>query len=682
MDIATTSTATHKQPRIYKQPILRGNPVGRPFKHKKIPLRMFQTGKIPYKERMKLYKQRSPMREFPIPLSNFYDEAVVVKKFEELRFNPLFKFLLQHHFIRLPPKRNSIFFKYLLAIFRNEIKDIDGESEYFLDRMRITGERRKQAKEKFELMISELKNMMDHIPAKNGYSWWYFGYFKPEDLQKRAKLRQEIKDTTLSPHTFEKYSLPFELEDYAHYLRSFNNHRRPSWIKWILPSYVFPKIPEPVIPEDFIDYNLDAEQDEIDGAYLAIVGPTNPHRFVIDIFGNDTVEYSTSKIREVKGDLSSDRNLTVGERDFAISIGFNVNLDSQATSSSHTSKPSQSFATITQSNIKNQKAKLNKKTLWLNWSFHKGPTWKYGRIIDVFRKLRNQPGDKRPTRDEVHWFSHHKGNKKVPLFTKSKYDFRHMYRHYFGTIRFLDWQTICRNKLVTLDTLRTIVKHDFELKDIEMMSFDQICSTVISLVENEVKKYDTMLKSIYMQSRRVIDQPGGLSHIRQTHTKQWRNQLIRNRKKNFEQGPKRIVDTRREILNICQIPTTADRGILIDLIWSMELRQYLPMGINKSTNEVLCQVLQRYYSAITEKPFLPPETEALLEEEITSPLNLLSSIESSDLSSIESSDFGSSIESIGSPPPTIKHPTTIKYLITIKYPSGTAPQASIKKIKT
>ena len=106
------------------------------------------------------------------------------------------------------------------------------------------------------------------------------------------------------------------------------------------------------------------------------------------------------------------------------------------------------------------------------------------------------------------------------------------------------------------------------------------------------------------------------------------------------------------------------------------------MGINKSTNEVLCQVLQRYYSAITEKPFLPPETEALLEEEITSPLNLLSSIESSDLSSIESSDFGSSIESIGSPPPTIKHPTTIKYLTTIKYPSGTAPQASIKKIKT
>ena len=277
---------------------------------------------------------------------------------------------------------------------------------------------------------------------------------------------------------------------------------------------------------------------------------------------------------------------------------------------------------------------------------------------------------KRPTNNEVHWFSNHPDGK-LALFMKKKYNYRHMYRYYFGTIRFLDWVTICRNKLITLNTLRTIVAHDFNLKGINQMNFDQICSKVILLADNEVKKYDNMLKSIYMQSRIIIDQPGGLSHIRNVHSKNWRNQLIVNRKKNFEQGPHRIVDTRREILKICQIPAAANREILVDLIWTLGLRQYLPAGITKSSSQLLCQILQKYYSAVTEKPFLPPETEALLEEEINSIELSTSSISSSDLSSIES-NF-SSIESINSP--IITYPTTIKY------PAGTAPKKLIEKIQ-
>ena len=68
-------------------------------------------------------------------------------------------------------------------------------------------------------------------------------------------------------------------------------------------------------------YTLEVEED-IDGKYLAKISNSIPYRFVIDIIdcGNDEPKYSTSKIREVKGDSLSDRDLTDIEIAFAKKI--------------------------------------------------------------------------------------------------------------------------------------------------------------------------------------------------------------------------------------------------------------------------------------------------------------------------------------------------------------------------
>ncbi len=85
----------------------------------------------------------------------------------------------------------------------------------------LTPRERKQKQE-----LAELERKL--IPQ---YSWWYFGYFNTEDIQRR--LADSSTNEQLSPHTFEKHSLPYDLDDYAHYLRCFKNNETCNMIRWI-----------------------------------------------------------------------------------------------------------------------------------------------------------------------------------------------------------------------------------------------------------------------------------------------------------------------------------------------------------------------------------------------------------------------------------------------------------------
>ena len=71
------------------------------------------------------------------------------------------------------------------------------------------------------------------------------------------------------------------------------------------------------------------EADVINGKLVAITTEKMPYRFIID---NDNEGFTTSKVREVKGDPSSDRDLTDEERAFAAKIGLIVKSSEVITS--------------------------------------------------------------------------------------------------------------------------------------------------------------------------------------------------------------------------------------------------------------------------------------------------------------------------------------------------------------
>lgn len=538
---------------------------GSPFRT--FPLELFQKNKISYDERIKLYKQRISLRILdygPITqeLKNVYSGDPLL--------TGLIRLYADSEYDREYTLRINRFSE---DIHKYPIVSIEQALTYLKD----TGDNRKRIKTFFDKVKNEhshsypkgtfdkyeklFMDIVSKIKIPEGYIWSYFGLLNVEDLRKRYNLREEIKNTELVPHTFEKYALPFELEDYAQYLRLFNEKKTQNakaWQEWILPD---------------------------------------------------------------------------------IPPGLNY-------SQIHTFKLSRI----------------------VKWGINKNPTWEHDRIYSFLRYLK-------PTNEEVNFYDPIKPKGKFPVWFIPSYTLRHAYRHYYGTVRFLDWENICRRRLITLDTLRTIVKHDFHIKGIETMSQEKICSLVLPIVKEEISKYDQMLRDISHQSSKVLWQPGGLKNIGGITTKTWRNQLIKARKKNFEQGPPKPMNTKEQIMSICRTPTNANKLVLTDLIWSLGLRSYLPMGITQTTNQQLCQVLQRYYAITTERPFLPPETEALLEDvdspSLMSPPTPISTVQLTPLSSVDSP--GNDLFAV------TKTPTGKQ---TITYPAATAPESSIKKIKT
>ena len=258
--------------------------------------------------------------------------------------------------------------------------------------------------------------------------------------------------------------------------------------------------------------------------------------------------------------------------------------------------------------------------------FWKHPTWKTKRLISGIKS-----GGNTPTNIELGYYT--TGMRNIlshPLSMVWNDVLRYAYRYYFGTVRFLDWATVCEQRLISVQTLRTIAKHDFHLKNIELMSYDKICEGIIYTAIEDRAKYHKVLGNIVQHQQNILWKPGGLKLISNIHSKRWRNEMIIKRKQILEPKLpilKQVSSTKQILANICKKPNQIDRFQLLDMVWSLGLRGFLPVNIINISPAQLCKLIQEHIKLTTKRPFLPLEMESKLDEPITpliSPLSPMS----------------------------------------------------------
>ena len=375
-------------------------------------------------------------------------------------------------------------------------------------------------------IVSLIRKIKKHI-SDGPYIWGYFGLFEKtgylkyrEEIKRRNSI-QEVKigytdSSGITPHTFEQFSPPLDLEDYAHYLRCFKEKRRCDWNSIMGTG------------------TLDRPQQ----------GMTS-RRYLMGVV------WST---KYLKLGLSTTRNRW-GKYPTFEEIGIYINPGSVGGPALHFLK---------------LQATLDVKRLT-----------NYSQFLNLI--------------------------------------FRQAYRYYYGTVRLIDWRTICKRRLVSDKTIRSIAEHDFGIKNTKTMNYGTVCSLIVKLADDGKEKYSGMLKNIIHNKHALIGQPGGLNLINNIHAKNWRNEMIRGRKQVLQYvNPLRIPTREDSILDICKVPQQQNIMKLFDLIWALGLRQYLPVDINNVTVAQICKILTNY-KALTarDNPYLPVELEEKLKEPVT-----------------------------------------------------------------
>ena len=165
-----------------------------------------------------------------------------------------------------------------------------------------------------------------------------------------------------------------------------------------------------------------------------------------------------------------------------------------------------------------------------------------------------------------------------------------IYRKIFATLRFIDWTLACQQRVLGLETLKSIAQTDYFLSrsQVDQMTYDQLCSTVSQLSiqkKNQAREQATEATEIYEP---LIYQPGGVHNIPSETTRSLMGANIPK----FEPVEATIVP---EIVSLCANPNSADRSRLLSI--ANELGLPIKPG---ASNEEICRSMNAYLRVLRE----------------------------------------------------------------------------------
>ena len=167
--------------------------------------------------------------------------------------------------------------------------------------------------------------------------------------------------------------------------------------------------------------------------------------------------------------------------------------------------------------------------------------------------------------------------------------FAAIYRKIFGTITYVDWETICKNKLQKYDLLKFIAVNDFGLdyKRVRSLKYNQLCSV---LTEESERKRQIRLE-LGEQVKRIIEpilyQPGS---------------FLVPEPSGFavKEEPKYIRPEWQELYNVCSNPDAVSKDELAFIARRMGVRKSLPKDLTNLTNNQICSTLINYVNLLQE----------------------------------------------------------------------------------
>jgi len=166
-----------------------------------------------------------------------------------------------------------------------------------------------------------------------------------------------------------------------------------------------------------------------------------------------------------------------------------------------------------------------------------------------------------------------------------------LFRKLFGTMTYIDWETICRNKLQKYDLLKFIAVNDFGLdyKYVRSLKYDQLCAVLTEESERRRRIRLGLGTEVGARFIETLYRPGSEFVRRQIAAPEFREQY---------QEPEFVPPEWQELANACANPDSVSKEYLAFIARRMGVRESLPKDLSGMSNDQICKSLLNYVEVV------------------------------------------------------------------------------------
>ncbi len=163
-----------------------------------------------------------------------------------------------------------------------------------------------------------------------------------------------------------------------------------------------------------------------------------------------------------------------------------------------------------------------------------------------------------------------------------------LYRKMFNTQAFINWPLLCQNKGVTHGKLKQVANRVFGIKNVNKMSYDQLCQAIRG-VQEETRRSQLTLAKVAEEARpQILLRPG--SQLIQVPTR-----------KQFSEG-KKITNPYQQYKFVVQLCNTSQtKSDVLQGLTEVGLRYIYPEDMSQYSKETICEDLIEQFQYKAEK---------------------------------------------------------------------------------